>query len=117
MGRRNRSMNRTVSKSSDLPQSIMTKYNSSRSAASIPATITARNTTTNVETLLAILKGNIGPGCLALPWAFSSLGIPLGCFITCLITALVAYNGWTLVVLKRHFWGSKRGCTYSVSAL
>ena len=71
--------------------------------------------TSDFETILAILKGNIGPGCLALPWAFTILGIPLGCIVTSLITLLVGFNAWTLVDLKRRIWGSQRGFTYSVS--
>jgi len=71
------------------------------------------STTSELQTILAILKGNIGSGCLALPWAFSILGIPLGCLITFIITFLVGYNSWGLVILKRKVWGMQRGVTYS----
>ena len=73
------------------------------------------NTTSGFQVAIALLKGNIGPGCLALPWAFSLLGIPLGCTITIIMTAMVTWNAWTLVVLKRRIWGlDVRGITYSV---
>jgi len=71
------------------------------------------STTSELQTILAILKGNIGSGCLALPWAFSILGIPLGCLITFILTFLVGYNSWSLVLLKRKVWGWQRGITYS----
>eukprot|EP00555_Chaetoceros_dichaeta_P003282 CAMPEP_0198250974 /NCGR_PEP_ID=MMETSP1447-20131203/1966_1 /TAXON_ID=420782 /ORGANISM="Chaetoceros dichaeta, Strain CCMP1751" /LENGTH=254 /DNA_ID=CAMNT_0043935899 /DNA_START=159 /DNA_END=923 /DNA_ORIENTATION=+ len=71
------------------------------------------STTSELQTILAILKGNIGSGCLALPWAFSILGIPLGCLITFILTFLVGYNSWSLVLLKRKIWGLQRGITYS----
>jgi len=70
--------------------------------------------TTPLQTFFAIFKGNVGPGCLSLPWAFSILGIPLGCAITAVITYLVSYNAWTLVRLKRTYLkDGKRGVTYS----
>ncbi len=76
------------------------------------------NTTTGLQTAIALLKGNIGPGCLALPWAFSLLGIPLGCIITVIMTSMVTWNAWTLVALKRQIWDiNKRGVTYSVCML
>mmetsp|Transcript_51509 Transcript_51509/g.60193 ORF Transcript_51509/g.60193 Transcript_51509/m.60193 type:complete len:98 (-) Transcript_51509:1276-1569(-) len=70
-------------------------------------------TTSEFQTILSILKGNIGPGCLSLPWSFSIVGVPLGCLITTMMTLLVSWNAWTLVVLKREMGGGRR-FTYSV---
>ena len=99
------------------PESPYSSRTNDTTLDTIPSTTRTTSTcptTSNVQTILAILKGNIGPGCLALPWAFSILGIPLGCMITCLMTLLVGFNAWTLVDLKRKIWGSQRGFTYSV---
>lgn len=72
------------------------------------------HTTTDFQALIAVLKGNIGPGCLALPWAFSILGLPIGCLTTLVLTFIVSWNAWTLVALKRQYWDTvQRGVTYS----
>ena len=71
--------------------------------------------TTPFQTFLSLFKGNVGPGCLSLPWAYSILGLPLGCITTALVTIVVTFNAWTLVRLKRKYFPGKKSATYSVS--
>ena len=76
----------------------------------------ADHTTTPLQTALSIFKGNVGTGCLSLPWAYSVLGVPLGCATTVVMTALTTYNAWTLVRLKGERCDSRPDTTYSVSS-
>jgi len=56
--------------------------------------------TTNIQTFVHLLKGSIGPGCLSLPWSFSSLGIPLGIAATFIMGFISSYNCLVLVRIK-----------------
>ena len=108
------SVNADLSSNSDSSSYDIDKSNESDQNS---ATTSPKSTalTTATQTVLSIFKGNVGPGCLSLPWSFSILGVPLGCFITAVMTLLVSWNAWTLVMLKRKFWGlNARGVTYSV---
>jgi len=56
--------------------------------------------TTNVQTFVHLLKGSTGPGCLSLPWSFSSLGTPLGIAATFIMGFISSYNCLVLVRIK-----------------
>ena len=59
--------------------------------------------TTATEAVIHVLKGNIGPGCLSLPWAFSQLGLWWG-IVSCIILCYwCTYCSWMTVVIKRHY--------------
>ena len=68
--------------------------------------------TTNLQTMIHLLKGNVGPGCLSLPWAFSQLGITCGCMTTILLGLLTSYNALLLVKVKRKYYPDKTMVTY-----
>jgi len=57
--------------------------------------------TTNFQTLIHLLKGNIGPGCLSLPWAFSQLGLSVGFIATVFLAVLTAYNSLSIIYVKK----------------
>lgn len=62
----------------------------------------SKEKTTVLQTYLHLVKGNIGPGCLSLPWAFSKLGLAGGitsCILLCLWTS---YNCHMVVELRRQ---------------
>jgi proton-coupled amino acid transporter len=69
--------------------------------------------TTAKQTTFHLLKGNIGPGCLSLPWAFSQLGIPLGLIMTLLVAAWTYYNCVLLLDVKTKYTSNRRTVTYS----
>mmetsp|Transcript_7371 Transcript_7371/g.11191 ORF Transcript_7371/g.11191 Transcript_7371/m.11191 type:complete len:155 (+) Transcript_7371:135-599(+) len=60
------------------------------------------------QAFLHLLKGNVGPGCLSLPWAFSTLGIPLGAAAVFLLGVLTGANGWSVVMARRKWFGLSR---------
>jgi len=60
-----------------------------------------RRRTTNIQSLIHLLKGNIGPGCLSLPWAFSQLGFRVGLITTVFLAVLTAYNTVSIIHIKR----------------
>lgn len=70
--------------------------------------------TTDRQTTFHLLKGNIGPGCLSLPWAFSQLGIPLGIFMTAMIGLWTYSNVMTVLNVKAAHTSGRRTITYSV---
>lgn len=70
--------------------------------------------TTDRQTVFHLLKGNIGPGCLSLPWAFSQLGIPLGTFMTIMIGLWTYSNVMTVLDVKADHTSGRRTITYSV---
>mmetsp|Transcript_1499 Transcript_1499/g.3239 ORF Transcript_1499/g.3239 Transcript_1499/m.3239 type:complete len:477 (+) Transcript_1499:59-1489(+) len=61
-----------------------------------------------LQTFLHLVKGYIGPGCLALPWAFSILGIGWGITAVLVVGALTSYNALVLVHLKNSECSSHR---------
>jgi proton-coupled amino acid transporter len=65
------------------------------------------------QTTFHLLKGNIGPGCLSLPWSFSQLGIPTAAVATVLIAYWTYHNCVNLVHLKRKYSSNRRTITYS----
>ena len=76
--------------------------------------MTESSRTTNMQTILHLIKGNIGPGCLALPFCFSLLG-PIYSLPTILLIAITCiYNMWLLVECKRRLHGPR---TYGELAL
>eukprot|EP00588_Corethron_pennatum_P014059 CAMPEP_0194279624 /NCGR_PEP_ID=MMETSP0169-20130528/14032_1 /TAXON_ID=218684 /ORGANISM="Corethron pennatum, Strain L29A3" /LENGTH=477 /DNA_ID=CAMNT_0039024071 /DNA_START=24 /DNA_END=1457 /DNA_ORIENTATION=- len=64
--------------------------------------------TDSLQTFLHLVKGYIGPGCLALPWAFSILGIGWGIAAVLIVGALTSYNALVLVHLKNSECRSHR---------
>jgi len=69
--------------------------------------------TTAVQTFLHILKGNIGPGCLSLPWATSVLGIPLSLATLAALCIITSFNCWAMVRWKRRHASDRRDVTYA----
>jgi proton-coupled amino acid transporter len=57
--------------------------------------------TTALQTTIHLIKGYVGPGCLSLPWAFSQLGIPGGCFACIVLSYWTSFNCWGVVEIKR----------------
>jgi solute carrier family 36 (proton-coupled amino acid transporter) len=79
--------------------------NSSPEQRQQQATATAilhQNGTTSAQTFIHLIKGNIGPGCLSLPWAFSQLGVSVGIGTCVVISVWTSYNGWTVLQAKQH---------------
>lgn len=62
----------------------------------------AHEKTSTWETFIHLLKGNVGPGCLSLPWAVSQLGVTYGVCAIFVMAYWSSYNCWTIVKLKRH---------------
>lgn len=67
--------------------------------------------TTELQTIVHILKGYIGPGCLSLPWCFSQLGVPLGIFVTLSLSLITTYNCLVMIKVK-HEHANRRSTTY-----
>jgi proton-coupled amino acid transporter len=64
--------------------------------------VAAATKTTVRQSLIHLLKGYIGPGCLSLPWAVSQTGFGLGAVACVMLAAWSSYNCWTVVELKRQ---------------
>jgi len=69
--------------------------------------------TTAIQTFLHILKGNVGPGCLSLPWATSVLGIPLSLLTLLSLCVITSFNCWTMVRWKRNYASDRRDVSYA----
>lgn len=63
--------------------------------------------TSNWQTFILLVKGNIGPGCLALPFCFSMLGPYVSPALVLFIGFFCVYNMWVLVRCKRKVPGVK----------
>jgi amino acid permease len=63
--------------------------------------------TSNWQTFILLVKGNIGPGCLALPFCFSMLGPYVSLSFVLFIGFFCIYNMWVLVQCKRKIPGIK----------
>mmetsp|Transcript_23975 Transcript_23975/g.36277 ORF Transcript_23975/g.36277 Transcript_23975/m.36277 type:complete len:493 (+) Transcript_23975:106-1584(+) len=61
--------------------------------------------TTEWQTFVHLIKGNVGPGCLSLPWAISQLGVVVGVLSIVCLSLWTSYNCWVIVLLKRHIEG------------
>lgn len=68
------------------------------------------------QTTFHLLKGFIGPGSLSLPWAFTQLGIGVGCVMTLLVASWTYYNCLSLLHCKQKYTSNRRTLTYAVSA-
>ena len=73
----------------------------------------AHERTNALQTYLHILKGNIGPGSLSLPWAVSVLGIPLALMTLLALCCITSYNCWAVVRWKRQHMADRRDVSYS----
>mmetsp|Transcript_32064 Transcript_32064/g.94359 ORF Transcript_32064/g.94359 Transcript_32064/m.94359 type:complete len:567 (+) Transcript_32064:114-1814(+) len=73
----------------------------------------AHERTNALQTYLHILKGNIGPGCLSLPWAVSVLGVPLALVTLLSLCAITSFNCWAVVRWKRRHMADRRDITYA----
>jgi proton-coupled amino acid transporter len=51
----------------------------------------------NIRTLMNVVKGNVGPGCLSLPYAFSHVGYYLGAPLILLLGAFTL-TGWLMLL-------------------
>ena len=69
--------------------------------------------TTSLQTYLHILKGNVGPGCLSLPWAVTVLGIPLALLTLLVLGVMTSFNCWSVVRWKRRHAADRRDVTYA----
>eukprot|EP00977_Amphora_coffeiformis_P021770 scaffold9890_cov159-Amphora_coffeaeformis.AAC.1 len=58
--------------------------------------------TTDVETVVHLLKGYLGAGCLSLPYAVSQLGIVGGFLSIAALSYWTSANCYTVVNIKRH---------------
>ena len=65
----------------------------------------------SLQACIHLLKGNIGPGCLSLPFAFSRLGVQPAFLITCGIASLTTYNSLLLLRVKDIVWNRERATT------
>ena len=74
-----------------------TDYNSTSAEEEHP------HKTNDVQAIIHLLKGYIGPGCLSLPWAFSQLGIFWGCMGCLIVNQWSTHNSWMTVVIKRRY--------------
>lgn len=61
----------------------------------------------NWQTFFLLVKGNIGPGCLALPYSFSMLGISGSLRFLSIVAIFCIANMWLLVECKRKVPGAK----------
>lgn len=67
-----------------------------------PTRTLKKGATSNLQTMMHMFKGNIGTGILAMPYAFSNIGIWAGFFGTGVI-ALIAVHCMRLLVESSHF--------------
>ena len=65
------------------------------------------NQNSNWKTFFLLVKGNIGPGCLALPFTFSMLGSRGSLPFLLLVAILCIGNMWLLVECKKKVPGAK----------
>mmetsp|Transcript_2458 Transcript_2458/g.4893 ORF Transcript_2458/g.4893 Transcript_2458/m.4893 type:complete len:209 (-) Transcript_2458:1282-1908(-) len=72
-----------------------------RSDVSVADTNIDSRTTVN-QTFIHLLKGNVGPGCLSLPWAVSQIGFVGGTIAIAIMAFWSSYNCWTIVKIKRY---------------
>ena len=56
---------------------------------------------TGLDATSALIKGNLGPGCLNLPHAFSLTGWALGSFFFCVVAIQGIYSMWLLTYCKQ----------------
>jgi amino acid permease len=61
-----------------------------------------RNLTTNWQAYLLIVKGNVGVGCLSMPFFFSILGRVWSLAVFCIIGSIAVYNMWLIVQCKNR---------------
>ena len=61
----------------------------------------------NWQTFFLLVKGNIGPGCLALPYSFSMLGATDSLRFLLVVAVLCITNMWLLVACKQKVPGVK----------
>ena len=73
----------------------------------------AHERTNALQTYLHILKGNVGPGCLSLPWAVSVLGIPLALVTLLCLCCITSYNCWAVLRWKRRHMADRRDVSYA----
>lgn len=59
--------------------------------------------TSAVQTYILLVKGNIGPGCLALPFVLSMLGPFVSLPVLGIVGFFCVYNMWLLVECKKSF--------------
>ncbi|XP_064482211.1 proton-coupled amino acid transporter 1-like isoform X2 [Ornithodoros turicata] len=69
----------------------------------------AEEPTTNCETMMHVLKGNIGTGVLAMPSAFANAGIVVGS-IGILMMGLICVHCMHVIVKCNHILSRKLGC-------
>lgn len=61
-----------------------------------------RNFTTNWQTFMLLVKGNVGSGCLAMPYLFSIMGRIWSLITFSIIGTLAVYNMWLVVECKNR---------------
>ena len=59
--------------------------------------------TSTLQTYVLLVKGNIGPGCLALPFVFSMLGVVYSLPVLFVVGFFCVYNMWLVVECKKCF--------------
>jgi proton-coupled amino acid transporter len=82
---------------SSLPDDVVSEPSTTNSTSD-----SDEHKTTVWETILHLLKGYIGTGCLSLPWAVSQLGLQGGFIAIFVVAYWSSYNGWTVVKIKRY---------------
>jgi hypothetical protein len=105
-----------VGQAADVAASIKQTRHEKLLAATQVADLVSERTTVR-QTAFHLLKGNIGPGCLSLPWSFSQLGVPAGAVMTCFIGGWTYYNCMTLLRVKETHTSNRRTITYSVRTM
>jgi len=61
----------------------------------------------SLAAVLSLVRASIGPGALALPYAFSKSGIAVGLALLVTLATTILYNMFTLVALKRQLPGAQ----------
>lgn len=72
---------------------------------------------TDFQAWLGLVRASIGPGAMALPYAFSSAGLPTSMWLLCGLCAIIFYNMVTLVQLKRHHHAATDGAVTTYGAV